>query len=300
MASSYTLAQLQEIIRYRADLPSGRTDSGTAFTTLVNASARSLAALVVRSGGGARLTYKVGMALRGYDEDHERWMPRAYELGNHSGPADMSDGTAYWKYHHGGDPTVEIAPPFMNLVRVDLVEQGHLAGEVALDPFTTGDFTADAVAASIDAWDGDTTELKPSTMESFAGENTPETWSASNPPTYRLVGGDGLLFDPPTAGLAFIVVWYEGAPVFQDLAGTTTLILEPAWFDWVVADVSMKLVSRQADASFWQQLRDEKREATAAIAEDAGTYDANHAGGVRRLYDYGTRASLTGDWEPTG
>jgi hypothetical protein len=305
MATAYTLTQLQEIVRYRADLPSGRTDSGTAFTTLVDATVKSLAALVSRHGGGQKLTYAVGLALKGLDGASTQYMPVPYGLGDtsagHGGPHDVSDGgVSYWQTRQSLDTSPRAAPPFRRLVRVDLLPNGWRDDDGSLAEFTSTDFTAGALAASLASWSGEPVELKPSTMSSFGGANLPKSWSAAAPPTYRLVGGDGLLFDPPPASLAFVVVWYEGTPVYQDDNNTTTLLLEPAWFDWVVATVAQKLTSRQADPGLWQMLRDERAEAEAAIASDADDLDENHAGGIRRVYDYGTRAALTGDWEPTG
>lgn len=304
MAQAYTITELKQLLRYRTNISTIRTDGDNdEVDTLIESSVRSLASLVSRHGGGKRLTFKVGLALRALgnvDAADDEKLPIAYGLGDydagHVGPHDVSGSTSIWQHRHRTGGMVA-APPFMRLVKIDMVENGWSEGE-GLAEFVDGTFAAGAKAAALAAWSGEHTELKPSSMESFGEENAPEQWSASNAPTYRLVGGDGLLFDPPPSTLSFVVVWYEGTPVFQDSAGTTTLLLEPAWFDWIVGDVGSKLVSRQADRELYQVLASEKAQAEQSISDADADEDENHAGGIRRLYDYG-RGRFSGDWEPT-
>ncbi len=328
MSTPYTITEIKQLLRYRANLSTARSDGDNGeIDTLIHASVKRMCKLVSANDGGKRLTFKVGLALRGLGEpssgaDPTDFHPRPIPLGDlaagHAGPHSAGETASIWQHWHHANPSGQDlvpAPPFMRLVRIDLVESGWQVGE-GLQPFFSFS-DADAIAAPLATWSGETVELRPSRMEAFGGNrtrrghrdggalggrsvsNVPEDWSVVNTPTYRLVGADAILFSPPPATTSFIVIWYEGAPVFQDAAGTTTLMLEPDWFDYVIGDVGSKLVSRQADRELWQTLKGEMQEAAASIATESADDDANYGGCVRRTYDYGFRRRFEGDWEPT-
>lgn len=274
MAKNTTMAQLRTNILDMMSTPSGGRYSDAILDQLINASRDKLHAIIAEADDDDWLTYCVGVEMKPSVADGQAVPLATYRTG--TAPAwwsvpTWSDGTAaVWSPNSPpGEVQYETAPGFHRLRKIQILENYTAASTTSLR------------LEPIYQWTGKARDLQRVGLDGLNRNADAKAWTYSDPPRYRLLGGNTLWLDRPSTADAGFLIWYVAD--LLDVATGGDVNLQPCWLDWILYDVCTKL--RYRDKEDASEFVGERQNLERLIRDQNASRDEYGPPTIRRTFD---------------
>lgn len=271
-----TMAQIRTDVLDLIDKTSGGRYSTTVLERFINTSRDKLHAIVADGDDDDWLTYCVGVEVKptvaagqviplptyGTTAQVDWWVVPEVPQGGDDG----------WNPNNVGGSVEQLvaAPGVHRLRKVQILES-----------YTSLSSTGERLE-NISEWTGRARDLERVGLDKLNHDADSKDWTINDPPKYRLIGGNTLWLDRPSSADAGFLIWYVADLLDVATAGNTNL--QPGWLDWIVYDVSARLMYRDREFDAAGVFAQERQNLEDMIRAQAASRDEGGVPTIRQTW----------------